>query len=206
MRSSAMFLAVVGIVASLTWDVRAELVEFEFSGAVTRIQTGDWWLGLPTEVPAPWNKVNVGDSWSLKYTFDSTTLPYLTHIEEDGGGCAWYAAIQACRVKVGKAAWQPNYSHFQEYGTKDIMAFDNYPDRDEYDAYIGCDNMLIELFFWGPERVWDSYELPLCGDIPLGSFTYRCFWLMIYGPDWEIEFWGSVDQHSCRTLEDGDQQ
>lgn len=206
MRSSAMFLAIVGIVVSLTWDVRAELIEFKFSGTVTRIQTGGWW-GSPTEVPAPWNKVNLGDPWSLKYTFDSTTLPYLTHVEEDGGGCASYAAIQACHLKVGKAAWQPNYPDFREYGTKSIMVFDDYG-RDEYDVYIGCGDELIELFFWGPETVWDrdNFELPLCGDIPLSSFTYRCFWLMFYERDWQIEVWGSVDQHSCRTLEDGDQQ
>jgi len=199
MRKSAMFLAIVAIVACLACDVRAELIEFRFSGTVTRIQLGDVW-GPPPEIPHPWDKVQVGDPWSLKYTFDSAALPFLTHVEEDGGGCAWYETIQACHVKVGKAVWQPN-ALFPEYGAGEIMAFDNYPERDEYDVYIVGDNaaVTIELFFWGPETIWDSFELPLCGDIPLSSFTYRCFGLYLYfGPECQVGFYGSVDQHSCR--------
>jgi hypothetical protein len=188
MRVSAMFLAIGGIVVSLTWDVRAELIEFEFSGQVEYLYQG-------VEVPHRWANVKVGDSWSLRYTFDSTTPAY------PGTGdttADYYSAIKSYTLRVGNVYLT---SRSPDPGLIEVMN-DGYWD-DSYTAATGLsDGGWISMYLGGPVTVWDSVALPLCGDIELDSFTKWAF-CSIYVPDASGSFQnyitGSITAHVCGT-------
>ena len=195
MRKSAMFFAVVGIVASLAWDVRAELIEFEFSG---KVESVDY-----TPLPHPWDSVKVGDSWSLQYTFDSTTP---AHPGTGPYHADYLSAIKSYRFQMGNVHFT---SRSPDSGIIEVInnwPTDYDPEHDRYSVALRFpDASYISMYLGGPGTCLDSLALPLCGDIQLSSFTSFAFYRVLVPIDdylWEYAYiYGSVTDHVCvKTL------
>jgi hypothetical protein len=80
-KSFCLFLVAAVMVAISSARSHARLIEFAFGGVVTDVVIPE----PPNDpLPAPWDEVQVGDGWSIMYTFESSTPR--TFVEEVGGG------------------------------------------------------------------------------------------------------------------------
>jgi hypothetical protein len=191
MRRSATFFAVVGTVVFLASYVRAELIEFKFSGKVEDM------YGFMLVWPHPWDRVKVGDSWSLQYSFESTTLPWYSD------AChADYSAIKAYSFQMGDVHFT---SRSADYDIIELMnnwptSYD--PEHDRYTVCIGFpDASYFTMYLGGPGTCLDSLALPLCGDINLSSFTSFAFGRVLVPDPSGGRDYGyigvSVTEHAC---------
>lgn len=189
MNRSVMFVGIVGIVASLTCPVRAELIQFEFRGKVKEA------VIFLSCIP-PWDSVKVNDSWSIKFVFDSDLPPNLGE-----GGYRSLHTPYTFTMGDGK---------IQSTGQCDIIV-----DDDVYDLTYGsmdyyainmelADGSWFAMHLFGPSTIWDSHALPGCGDINLKEFDIvRDFSLNAPPvPPWlgGGHFAGSVKHHDCKVI------
>ncbi len=159
--------------------------EFEFGGTVTSVMDFDC-------VP-PWDQINVGDPWSVVYTFKSCTPDSTPQVTRGD----YYGAITSYTLTIGSVIPVSDSNPSGIVGTN-IAVFDNLPAAwDQYEVYISLPNgygWFMQLD--GSNTNWNTDELPLYGDIVLPNFSIKDFSLsdmMMF--DCEIN--GSVDWHNC---------
>jgi hypothetical protein len=182
--------APLSIVAPPSPSECCESIEFQFGGTVTS-------LGFEGCDP-PWDSVNVGDDWSIVYTFESCTPDTtLSPTRAD-----YYRTITRYALRIGSVIVS-DLNPLGIVGTR-IAVFDNRPPAwDQYEVDIALPGGMYDWFMQldGPNTAWATDELPLCGDIVLSNFSIRDFRLSDFGgPGFGCEISGSVNWHECSDL------
>ena len=180
------FILSLGVLQAV--PAEAQSIEFEFGGTVTSIDPGI------SGCDPNWGDVNVGNYWSITYTFDSTVSD--TDGASDHG---WYAAITSYTLNVGG-----NIVDDSGLAGELISIFNNKPAGwDQYEVYIALPGGTYDWFMQlddNTNTAWDTDELPLCGDIELSNFSLRDFTLSEVSGPGGCEIRGSVDWHTCTPL------
>ena len=170
-----------------------ELAEFTFTGAVTGVSTD-------STIPAPWQNVQVGDTWSITYRFIRSAPD-----QDPSATIGDYPAITSFRLQIGAAvALEP----VAPPATL-IRNLSNPGAADVYRVTIPVNAggpppptflMLLEDATgtaWTTAGLSPRDALPLCGDIVLDRFAARFinFGAALPGANWQIR--GSVTGHTC---------
>lgn len=166
-------IAIYVIILFVANSAQATSFEFTFGGDVNGFG------GFPT---SPWDEVELNDSWSLTYTFESTTDD--TDADPTFGV---YPAISSWSLTVGSVT-------DSELGG-DIMVI-NIPEFDRYEVFILSGECAYDLVLTDEDAtVFTSDVLPLGGEIDLLDFSSWHFNVVRESPDyWHIH--GSVTSYS----------
>lgn len=166
-------IAIYVIILFAANSAQATSFEFTFGGDVNGFG------GTPT---SPWGEVELNDSWSLTYTFESTTGD--TDASPTFGN---YPAITSWSLTVGTVT-------DSEMGG-DIMVT-NIPEYDKYEVSLATAGLDYSLYLADEDAtVFTSDALPLGGEIDLLDFSSWHFNVVRESPDyWHIH--GSVTSYS----------
>ena len=149
----------------------AALFTFEFSGEVVAMYSD---LGGPP--PSPWNAVQIGDPWSLTYTFESTTPD--NNIQPEFGN--YSGALLSYILAVGPAS--------ESAALDDYISIENsHAFRDAYDLNIVApsDKDLRLLLIDNTDTSWSTDALPT--NLNLAGFNHKE--LLITGPSATFVWW-----------------
>lgn len=188
-RTSLTAVVCVLLIALVSGAAFAVPVEFEFGGTI------DYVYDPFDALSAPWDVVNVGDNWSIKYTFESTTPD--SHAPVTVGE---YRAISSYELTIGAANESAAVNPLSTF----IRVFDSQPvNADQYEVSIPLQNNLfwfMQLDQLNTNTPFTSDALPLCGDIDLADFTtVKDMTIYDFG-GFGSEIHGQVTYHNCSQI------
>jgi hypothetical protein len=164
-------------------------VEFEFGGTITEV------ISLYDDVEYPWDcGIEVGDEWSIHYTFD----PWA--VDEDGGSGTHgeYLAITSYTLTIGCVS----ESRIIAANTTSIHVYDNEsPGIDAYNVSIPLEAESYEVMIYledPTQTAFDSEDLPLNGEIDLLDFPIYEF--SLHNLSYSNQILGTVDFHHSRRV------